>query len=681
MIEMTRAEFMEAFQQECGVGKEWYGCAARRLLAAGNRWGKTGSRKVRRIQPCLTHAVSVTLAILMCGIVGYVGKQSAGSILLEGLKRLEYRGYDSAGLAVTVKDHFEVVKKAGRVEKLARAAAVVKLSARSGIAHTRWATHGAVTDANAHPHTSSDGKFALCHNGVVENYLGIKKYCENHGFTFNTQTDTEALVNLIAYHYQKEPENPGKNRLVSSVRKALLHVEGTYGIAVLCADYPGEIVGARKGSPLVVGVGHGENMLASDVSAFIGRTQNVIYLDDGQVVHLTAADFNITTIADESVDPVIAKVDWEIEQSELGHYDHFMEKEIFEQPTALENAIRGRFSDDQSTAKFGGLNLDPLQLRHVDRILFCACGTAWHACLVAEHLIERFARIPVEVDYASEFRYRNAPLDKNTLVFVLSQSGETIDTLEALREAKRKGHRVLAITNVVGSTIARESDGGIYQHAGPEIGVASTKAFTSQILLAAMVALYLGRLRDLSFAEGRIMVDALRTIPGLASQVLDQAHNLEAIAKKYAKFNDFLFLGRQALYPVALEGALKLKEVSYIHAEGYPAAEMKHGPIALVSPECPSVFLVPRGEILKKVVSNIEVIRARKGPVIAITSAPVSEFPDDQADDIIRIPDAHESILPVLFTIPIQLLAYHIALERKCDVDKPRNLAKSVTVE
>jgi glucosamine--fructose-6-phosphate aminotransferase (isomerizing) len=422
-------------------------------------------------------------------------------------------------------------------------------------------------------------------------------------------------------------------------------------------------------------------MLASDVSAFIGRTQNVIYLDDGQVAHLTADDFNITTVADEVVDPVIAKVDWEIEQAELGRFTHFMEKEIFDQPNALENAIRGRFSDDQSTAKFGGLNIDPLMLRGVDRLLFCACGTAWHACLVAEYLIERYARIPVEVEYASEFRYRNAPLDKNTLVLVISQSGETIDTLEALREAKRKGFRTLAITNVVGSTIARETDGGIYQHAGPEIGVASTKAFTSQILLTAMLALYFGRLRDLSFTEGREMVEALRRVPGLVSQILDQADKIKVIAKKYAQHQDFLFLGRQAMFPIALEGALKLKEISYIHAEGYPAAEMKHGPIALISPECPSVFFAPRGEVLKKIISNIQEIRARKGPVICITSAPRDELPEDLADDIIRGPDAHACIEPILFTIPIQLLAYYIACERRCDVDKPRNLAKSVTVE
>jgi len=617
----------------------------------------------------------------MCGIVGYVGGQQAGDILLQGLKRLEYRGYDSAGLVVRDgSGAFALLKKKGRVENVAKLFAEKSPQGRIGIAHTRWATHGGVTDANAHPHLSSDGKFALVHNGVIENYLSIKKFLLGKGYEFHSETDTEALVNLIAYHYAKEADGGDRSRFLTAVRKSLLHLEGTYGIAVVCVDCPNEIVGARKGSPLVIGVGNGENLLASDVSAFAGRTQNVVYLDDGQVVHLTDRNFAITTIAAEEVNAVINQVDWEIEEAELGVFTHYMQKEIFEQPQSLENSMRGRFSDDGSTAKFGGLNLDPRELRQIDRLVFCACGTAWHACLVAEHLIERFARIPVEVEYASEFRYRNAPLDKNTLVFVMSQSGETIDTLEALREAKRKGYRVMAITNVVGSTIARECDGGIYQHAGAEIGVASTKAFTSQVLLAAMVALYLGRMRDLSYADGVEIVEALRRVPGMVSQVLDQAPQIEAIAKKYASFNDFLFLGRQSMFPIALEGALKLKEISYIHAEGYPAAEMKHGPIALISPECPSVVIAPRGEISKKVLSNIQEIRARKGPVIAVTSMG-SEFPEDLADDIIRIPHAHEAVMPLLATIPLQLLAYHMAIARECDVDKPRNLAKSVTVE
>jgi len=622
----------------------------------------------------------------MCGIIGYIGHQKAAPFLIEGLKRLEYRGYDSAGLVILQDGHFEMVKKAGRVENMAKVARERNLKGTIGISHTRWATHGGVTDANAHPHISSDGKIALIHNGVIENYVSIKRFCESKGYTFKSQTDTEALVNLIAYHYDKEPVAEGngcsgKSRLLNALRKTLMHVEGTYGIAVLCVDCPDELVGARKGSPLVLGVGKGENMIASDVSAFVGRTQDVVYLEDGQIVLLTDKDFTIITTSQEEIHPIINQVDWEIEQSDLGTFEHYMMKEIFEQPLALENAFRGRIADDGSTAIFGGLNLDGRELRQVDRILFCACGTAWHACLVAEYMIEKYARIPVEVEYASEFRYRNSPLDKNTLVFVVSQSGETIDTLEALRESKRKGYRTLAIVNVVGSTIARESDGGIYQHAGPEIGVASTKAFTSQILVTALMALYIGRIRDLSFVEGRAIVDAIRALPSNVKEVLKQADHIKSIAQKYYQKNDFLFLGRQEFFPVALEGALKLKEISYIHAEGYPAAEMKHGPIALINPECPTVVFVPRGEMFKKTISNLQEIRARKGPVIAITDADDEEFPDSVADDIIRLPVSHDIVRPILATVPLQLLAYEIAVLRGCDVDKPRNLAKSVTVE
>ncbi len=616
----------------------------------------------------------------MCGIFAYVGRQKAGGILLEGLKRLEYRGYDSAGLAVAEKGKLRIIKKKGRVEVVAANARKARLTAVMGISHTRWATHGDVNDLNAHPHLSHDSKIALAHNGVIENYASIKKFLLSRDHNFQSQTDTEVLANLIAYHYAKEPRDEGKNFFLESVRKSLLHLEGTYGIAVICADCPKEIVGARKGSPLVLGIGNGENMISSDVSAFAGRTQNVVYLDDGQVVSITRDDFTVTTMMDESVQPIINRVDWEIEDSVLGSYSHYMEKEIFEQPTSLENTMRGRFSDDGSTAKFGGLNIAARDLRQIDRILFCACGTAWHACLVAEYLIERYARLPVEVEYASEFRYRNAPLDKNTLIFVISQSGETIDTLEALRESKRKGFRTLAFTNVVGSTIARETDGGIYQHAGPEIGVASTKAFTSQILLAAMVALYLGRLRDLSFNDGAEIVNALKKVPGLVGQILNQAEKIKTIAEKYADSRDFLFLGRQLMFPMALEGALKMKEISYIHAEGYPAAEMKHGPIALIGPQCPTVFIVPKGEIFKKNLTNIQEIKARQGPIIAITSAG-KDFPQELADDIIYIPQSHECVTPILAAIPLQLLAYYIARHRGCDVDKPRNLAKSVTVE
>jgi glucosamine--fructose-6-phosphate aminotransferase (isomerizing) len=616
----------------------------------------------------------------MCGIVGYVGRQKAAGIMLEGLKRLEYRGYDSAGIAVLESGRIDVVKKAGRVEPLARLVAQRRLLGTTGVSHTRWATHGGVTDANAHPHLSSDERFALVHNGVIENYAGIKRFLLGKGYTFASETDTEALVNLVAYHYAKEPELPDRSRFFDAVRKSLHHVEGTYGIAVVCRDHPGEVVAARKGSPLILGVGDGEHIVASDVAALISRTQNVVYLKDGELVHIAGGNFTLTSSDQEDVAPVIDRVTWKVEDAELGDFSHFMEKEIFEQPQALENTMRGRFSDDGSTAKFGGLNLTPSEFRQVDRLLFCGCGTAWHACLVAEHLIERFARIPVEVEYASEFRYRNAPLDKNTLVFVVSQSGETIDTLAAVREAKRKGYRVMALVNVVGSTIAREADGGIYQHVGPEIGVASTKAFTSQLALAAMTALYLGRMRDLSYSDGVEIVGALKSLPDLVRRVLQQADHIRGIAQRYAQFPDFLFLGRLTMFPIALEGALKLKEISYIHAEGYPAAEMKHGPIALISEQCPTVFFAPAGEMFNKLVSNMQEIKARNGKVIVITTEG-ADLPEGLADETIFLPACHDAVLPIVATIPVQLLSYYIAVERGCDVDKPRNLAKSVTVE
>jgi glucosamine--fructose-6-phosphate aminotransferase (isomerizing) len=617
----------------------------------------------------------------MCGIVGYVGKQKAVSILLEGLKRLEYRGYDSAGVCILQSNRLDVAKKVGRVENLVKEAANHRFTGTTGIGHTRWATHGGVTDANAHPHVSCDGKIALIHNGVIENYVQIKNFLSSKGYTFQSQTDTEVLTNLIAYHYAKEPAGVnGTHRFVESVRKTLRHVEGTYGIAALCVDFPGEMVAARKASPLILGVGDGEFILASDASALVSRTQNVVYLKDGEIVHVTPVSFAISTMDQTDVEPVMDKITWSVKDAELGDFAHFMEKEIFEQPTALENTMRGRFSEDGSTAQFGGLNISAAEFRQVDRFVFCACGTAWHACLVAEQLIERFARIPVEVDYASEFRYRNTPLDSNSLFFVVSQSGETIDTLAALREAKRKGYKALAINNVVGSTIAREADGGIYQHVGPEIGVASTKAFTSQLLLGAMVALYLGRMRDMSFSDGVRYVNALKAVPNLVRQALTQANHIREIAKKYAHYHDMLFLGRLSLFPIALEGALKLKEISYIHAEGYPAAEMKHGPIALISEQCPSVIFAPNGEIFPKVVSSMQEIKARKGPIIAITTEG-AELPPGVADDVITIPECHEAVLPIVASIPVQLLSYYIAVERECDVDKPRNLAKSVTVE
>jgi len=616
----------------------------------------------------------------MCGIVGYIGKQKASAIILEGLKRLEYRGYDSAGVATQWEGRFDLAKKTGRVDGLIKATPALKLPGTTGIGHTRWATHGGVTDANAHPHISSDLKFALIHNGVIENYANIKKFLLTKGYTFQSETDTEVLCNLIAYHYQKEPSPKDGGRFLESVRKTLRHVEGTYGIAVMCADNPAEIVAARKGSPLILGVGDGELMLASDVSAIISRTQNVVYLKDGEIVHMTAQNFTITTLDSADISPVIDKITWNIEDSEVGTYDHFMEKEIFEQPAALENTMRGRFSEDGSTAQFGGLNISAIDFRQVDRFHFIACGSAWHACLIAEQLIERFARVPVEVDYASEFRYRNIPLSKNALFFTISQSGETIDTLAAMREARRKGYKILAISNVVGSSIAREADGGVYQHVGPEIGVASTKAFTSQLLIGAMLALYIGRMRDMSFSGGIEYVKALKGVPDKVREALKLAPQLKDIARRYAHYQDMLFLGRLTLFPIALEGALKLKEISYIHAEGYPAAEMKHGPIALISEKCPSVFFVSSGEMFNKVVSSMQEIKARKGKIIAIATENC-DLPAGLADDLIRIPECHEAVLPIVATIPVQLLSYYMAVELKRDVDKPRNLAKSVTVE
>ncbi|MDA0346045.1 MAG: glutamine--fructose-6-phosphate transaminase (isomerizing) [Verrucomicrobia bacterium] len=616
----------------------------------------------------------------MCGIVGYLGKQNATGILLEGLKRLEYRGYDSSGLAVIEKNEIHVTRRIGRVKELVAALVTAPNKATIGICHTRWATHGSVTEENAHPHLSSDRKITLVHNGVIENYAGIRNFLIMEGYTFTSETDTEALCNLIAYHYAKEDSSKEGSRFAQSVRKALLHVEGTYGLATLCADCPDEMVGARHGSPLILGVGRDEILLASDVSAMVSRTPEVVYLNDGELVHIQGTHFNISTLESEAVNPVIDKVDWDISESEMGDFDHFMLKEIFEQPDAIENAMRGRFSQDQSTAKFGGLNMTPQDLRQIDRILLCACGTAWHACLTIEFLIEKYARIPVEVEYASEFRYRNAPLDKNTLVLVISQSGETIDTLAALRESKRKGYKTLAITNGVGSTIARESDGGIYQHAGPEIGVASTKAFTSQLMIGAMLALYLGRLRDLSFSEGTDMVKGLREVPDLVREILKQCEHIHLIAKKFVRKQDFLFLGRLSMFPIALEGALKLKEISYIHAEGYPAAEMKHGPIALISEDCPSVFFATEPETLSKVLSNMQEVKARNGQIIVVRSASC-QMPHGLADEEVVIPDCHPSVAPILASVPVQLLSYYIAVERGCDVDKPRNLAKSVTVE
>ena len=614
----------------------------------------------------------------MCGIVGYVGPREAEPLLVDGLRRLEYRGYDSAGLATLTGKRLHLRKRAGRVADLNSYLQTAPAPGCIGISHTRWATHGPPNDINAHPHIAGqgDGAVAVVHNGVIENYAVLKKHLQAQGIHFRTQTDTEVIAQLIAYHLNGD--------LVEAVRKTLAMLKGTYGLAVVSPRNPDFIVGARLGSPLVLGIGDGEHFIASDASALGSNTRKVVYLQDHQLCTLSRDEWNVYDSEHSPVSANIESIIWHADESDMGGYPHYMLKEIYEQPDSIENALRGRLSDADASAHFGGLNLDPQQIRRAERIILTACGTSYHAGIVGEYLFEEFARIPVEVEYASEFRYRNPPIDRNTIVIAITQSGETADTLAALRESKRKGHPVLSLCNVVGSTIAREADGGVYLHAGPEIGVASTKAFTSQVTVLAMLALFFGRMRHLSSIQGARMIAELRSMPEMIRQTLRCHESVQRIAEKYFNVGNMLYLGRQYLYPVALEGALKLKEISYIHAEGYPAAEMKHGPIALVDENTPSIFLVPRGSIFDKVMSNLEEVKARGGPVIAITSEgddAVTGHIASLADDVIMIPDVPEYLQPLVTVIPLQLLAYHIALLRGCDVDKPRNLAKSVTVE
>jgi len=615
----------------------------------------------------------------MCGIVGYVGKREAEPILINGLRRLEYRGYDSAGIATLTGRKLHLRKRAGRVGDLKALLDETPAPGCIGISHTRWATHGPATDINAHPHMAGKGDdaVAVVHNGVIENYVSLKRHLQSEGVEFRTQTDTEVIAKLIAYHMTD-------GDLVDAVRKSLALLKGTYGLAVVSPGNPDLIVGARLGSPLVIGIGEGEHYLASDPSALAGNTQKVVYLQDNQLCVLTQDECHVYDAEHSRVSADIQSIDWDTTEADSAGFPHYMLKEIYEQPDSIENALRGRLSDADATAHFGGLNLDPQQLRRAERIILTACGTSYHAGIVGEYLFEEFARIPVEVEYASEFRYRNPPIDRNTIVIAITQSGETADTLAAIRESKRKGHPVLSLCNVVGSTIAREADGGVYLHAGPEIGVASTKAFTSQVTVLAMLALFFGRMRNLSSIQGTRMIEELRAMPEAIRQTLRCHDQVKRVAEKYHTVDNMLYMGRQYLFPVALEGALKLKEISYIHAEGYPAAEMKHGPIALVDEKTPSVFLVPRGSIFDKVMSNLEEVKARGGPVIAITSegdAAVTDHLASRADDIIVVPDVPEYLQPLVTVVPLQLLAYHIALLRGCDVDKPRNLAKSVTVE
>lgn len=620
----------------------------------------------------------------MCGIVGYVGTRSAPEFLLEGLTRLEYRGYDSAGVAVQHNGEIGIRKKVGRVEELDKLLASKPVRGSVGIGHTRWATHGGISDVNSHPHVGGNGEVVLVHNGVIENYAKLKEHLQGLGYVFRTTTDSEVIAHLIAHHLEEQVklgEDPETHATcLKAIELSLKKLKGTYGLGIIFRDVADTVFAARLGSPLVIGVGKGEHFLASDASPLAGYTDEVVYLADNETAILRADHVEVMHRDTGRFKPSVQTINQVSIDLDLGRFEHYMLKEIFEQPESIENCLRGRIDDDSATAKFGGLNIEPQELRLVDRIVLTACGTSWHAGLVGEYLIEEFARIPVEVEYASELRYRNPPLTDRTMVFAITQSGETADTLAAMRECKRKGHKSLAICNVVGSTIAREADGGIYLHAGPEIGVASTKAFTSQCTALVMLALYLGRMRHLSYHQGKRMISQLREMPDMVRRTLQCHDSVKEVAEKYQGFNNFLYLGRLYNFPAALEGALKLKEISYIHAEGYPAAEMKHGPIALVDEQTPSVFIIPRGSIYPKVMSNLEEIKARRGPVIAIACEGDHRIAD-LADDVIYVPEVDDFLQPIVTSIPLQLLAYHIALKRGCNVDRPRNLAKSVTVE
>ncbi len=610
----------------------------------------------------------------MCGIVGYVGHRDCLKILMEGLKRQEYRGYDSAGVAVHGDGQLQVVKAAGKLRALEALLKEHPIKGCFGMGHTRWATHGEPNDTNAHPHTDEARQVAVVHNGIIENYATLKSALIGEGHAFATDTDTEVLAHLIEKYLKRGL------KLERAVGAALRDVEGTYGLVVMCTQEPGVMVGARNGSPMVVGIADGEYFLASDVAAIVEHTRQVIYLDDGEMAVLSPDGFHTATIAHERVEKEVHDVDWDLSQIEKGGYEHFMLKEIMEQPDAVRNATRGRLLLDEGLARLGGLNLTPEQLRDVRRIIILGCGTSWHAGLIGEYMLEEFARIPVEVEYASEFRYRNPIIDEGTLILVISQSGETIDTLAAMREAKRRGAKALGIVNVVGSTIARESDGGVYIHAGPEIGVASTKAFTSQVTVLALLTLLLGRHRGLSRDYGIEIARELMALPEKIEKALQGRAEVQRIGELYGKHDNFIYLGRGFHFPVALEGALKLKEISYIHAEGYPAAEMKHGPIALIDEHMPVVFICTRDSAYEKIMSNMMEVRARKGRIIAIATEGDTDV-QSKADHVLYVPATIPMLQPILSVVPLQLLAYDIAVARGCDVDQPRNLAKSVTVE
>lgn len=608
----------------------------------------------------------------MCGIIGYVGDKPALPILMTGLRRLEYRGYDSAGVAMVGPYGCQVVKAVGKIAQLDKELGDHTYEQTVGIAHTRWATHGEPSVLNAHPHTDPSGEIALVHNGIIENYQSIREALIRQGRIFRTDTDTEALTYLIAEYYEGD--------LTEAVRKALSQVEGTYGIAVVSSKDPDIIVAARNGSPLVVGDGGDEFFIASDVSAVLNYTKRVVYLDDEEIVTITRDGYQITTIDQATITPHVEEISWSLGQIEKGGFEHFMLKEINEQTTTLCDAIRGRLNFEEGKPRLNGLNLQVDQLRTIDRVIISACGTSWHSGLIGEYLIEELARVPVEVEYASEFRYRSPIIPPNTVFIAISQSGETADTMAALREAKNAGAITLGIVNAVGSSIARDTDGGVYTHSGPEIGVASTKAFTSQVMVLNLIAILLGRMRHLSVQQGLELINFLEAIPEQVGKMLQQDELIKDIAGEYFQHNNFLYLGRGINFPVALEGALKLKEISYIHAEGYPAAEMKHGPIALIDELMPVVVIALKDPVYGKVISGIQQVKARNGRVIAIATEGDKEIAS-MVDHVIYVPETHRLFTPLLSIIPLQLLAYHIAALRGCEIDQPRNLAKSVTVE
>ncbi len=608
----------------------------------------------------------------MCGIVGYVGPKVVTPVLIEGLKRLEYRGYDSAGLAVMNGKGLDTRKVAGKISRLEASVNATPMIGTLGIAHTRWATHGAPNQINAHPQVDEKGEIAVVHNGIIENATALRRMLEEHGHVFTSETDTEVLAHLIEAAFDDSLED--------AVIEALHQVEGAYGIAVISSRDPGKIVAARKGSPLLVGLGDGEYYIASDASAILAHTREVVYLHDGDLAVVDRSGYRIVDLNATTLTRGVSKIDWDLTTMERGGFAHFMLKEIFEQPQTVASTLAGRLLRDEATAKLSGTNLSEEDLQSIDNIIITACGTSWHSGLIGEHMLEEMARIPVEVEYASEFRYRNPIVTDRTLCIVISQSGETADTLAAMREARRRGARTLGIVNVVGSTIAREAAAGIYLHAGPEIGVASTKAFTSQVVALALLTLKIGRLRALSVVRGSEIIDALQALPGQIQQILDRSSEIEELAEEFKRAQNFLYLGRGYNFPTALEGALKLKEISYIHAEGYPAAEMKHGPIALIDQLMPVVFVAPHDSVFAKVASNVQEVKARHGRVIAITSREEPSL-KGKIDHEIRIPETIPMLTPVLAAIPLQLLAYYIAVKRGSNVDQPRNLAKSVTVE